>query len=380
MDESEKKSILKKAKETWKNGFLSNSKEMVKSIINSNPVDKWAKKLLEKINRQEKDDYLRELKKEMKDILRVNKLDKALSIIEELERSKKYESITKKARIILKRKQINLLVSEMKRLISIKNWEEAKDKANQLMALKWNHKMALLGLKKIARQLKKDWKSLIEVEKPENHSEIKTFSLQFALLVFSFMFISSTVFFALTIDEDNLILGSIGIGNIAKPLKDWSSKQDSKRKDYQDLQQKADEYSVLKSDKDYQIVNSIIDNRLVWSQLTKKINDITHVVYKNNDLNQNIIYSSYKYNVATGQLELKGILSDPEGKNLTKIAELEEAFKYFPGTKENPVERPYFYEVDNLRSFKKKLDKQTDEFKSSFHIKMLTNSPKQIQS
>ena len=123
-----------------------------------------------------------------------------------------------------------------------------------------------------------------------------------------------------------------------------------------------------------QTVDKIVKNRMDWTDLNKKLNRVTESVYEKNALAKYVQYNNYSYDVKSGKLTVSGTLSDPLGKNLTKMAELEEAFLYYPKNKKDPTDttKPYFYNLQEFQSYAKTLDKTTGRYKSNFSITLYT--------
>ena len=118
------------------------------------------------------------------------------------------------------------------------------------------------------------------------------------------------------------------------------------------------------------VIQEIIDGRINWPDIMDKINNIADSIYERNNVFQYIVFNSFSFDAKAGTVNVNGTLSDPLGKNLTKLAELEEAFKYFPGSKENQDAdvKPYFYNVKDLNAFSKSYNSKTGRFSSGFQF------------
>jgi nitrogen regulatory protein P-II 2 len=122
-------------------------------------------------------------------------------------------------------------------------------------------------------------------------------------------------------------------------------------------------------------VETIIDERINWPDIFAKINEVTNSVYELNDFFKYVEYNNYSFDAEQGSIRVTGTLSDPLGRNLTKLVELEEAFKFYPKDKNNPEDttQPYFTEFREFTSFSKSLDPRTGRFTSNFQMSFSLN-------
>jgi len=145
-------------------------------------------------------------------------------------------------------------------------------------------------------------------------------------------------------------------------------------KDEGKIEKEIKEYQEGYQDKNKEVVQNIVENRLDWPDLIQKLNEVTESVYEKNPLSQYVQYNNYAYDVERGELRVSATLSDPLGKNLTKLAELEEAFRYYPKDKNNPNDErePYFYGLKDFTSFSKTYSKTTGRYVSNFSLTLYT--------
>jgi hypothetical protein len=192
--------------------------------------------------------------------------------------------------------------------------------------------------------------------------------LQFSL---AFIIISAGFFYIQNIDINNTVLGFFGVQeNYASRLHSAGEILAEKEDEEQSLTREINRYKAGYDNKYETIIEGIIDKRLNWPDILVKINEIANAVYERNEISQYIIFDNFSFNAEKGQVRVSGYLSDPLGKNLTKLAELEETFRYFPKDSDNPDDptKPYFYDVQEFSSLSKSYDRNTGKYKSNFSI------------
>lgn len=206
-----------------------------------------------------------------------------------------------------------------------------------------------------------------------------------ALLKFSKVFLNFSILFILLtgaflyveyVDKDNTVLGIFGIQeNTGGRLHRASQKVAELKKEEQVLKKEIERFKGGYNDNDLQIVNQIIDDRLNWPDILAKIKEVTDSIYEFNDFFQYIEYDNYAFDAEKRTVRVSGSLSDPLGRNLTKLVELEEAFKYYPRDKDNPEDdtKPYFQNFKEFTSFSKTLDQQTGKYVSRFQLSFALN-------
>lgn len=189
-----------------------------------------------------------------------------------------------------------------------------------------------------------------------------------------FMITGAAFFYIYNIDKNNTILQLAGIENNALKLKNASAELDTINKKMKDTQKEIDKYIKGYEDQYKATIDKIIEKRMDWPALIKKLNEVTESVYEKNALAQYVQYNNYSFDVEAGTLTVSATLSDPLGKNLTKLAELEEAFTYYPKDKNdsNDKRKPYFQNMQEFRSFDKSLNKATGRYISNFSLSLST--------
>jgi hypothetical protein len=172
-----------------------------------------------------------------------------------------------------------------------------------------------------------------------------------------------------------VVLGLVGIeDNYASQLRSAADRLAVKTTEEERLGKEIVRYQEGYKDNKLTLIEQIIDARLDWPELIRKLNEVTKSIYERNDLLQYVQYNNYSYNVERAQLTVSATLSDPSGKNLTRLAELEEAFRTYPRDPNNPEDetQPYFYGLQDFRSFSKNFEKSTGRYKSSFSLSLFT--------
>ncbi len=202
------------------------------------------------------------------------------------------------------------------------------------------------------------------------------FSSAFLRLAIVFIAVSAAFLYVENIDANNTVLGigfinkennAIQLHNASKTIEEESAKV--KR-----LNQEIAKYQGGYQDDHQEAIKKIVSGRMDWPSILKKLNEVTESVYEKNAISQYVQYNNYTYNSETSQLTVTGTLSDPLGKNLTKLAELEQAFKNYPKDPKNPDDdrKPYFYGLQEFNSFAKSFNNSTGRFQSTFNLTLYT--------
>ncbi len=212
-----------------------------------------------------------------------------------------------------------------------------------------------------------------KMPKKEKEEGLALVNLSRLLVQFSlaFIIISAGFFYVQNIDANNTVLGFFGIQeNYASRLHSANETLVEKEDEERSLTREINRYKAGYDNKYETIIEGIIDKRLNWPDILVKINEIANAVYERNEISQYIIFDNFSFDAEKGQVRVSGSLSDPLGKNLTKLAELEETFRYFPKDPDNPDDttKPYFYDVQEFGSLSKSYDRNTGKYKSNFSI------------
>lgn len=217
-------------------------------------------------------------------------------------------------------------------------------------------------------------------KKPENPGRgFLQFSSLFLKFSAVFIVFSAAFFYIFNIDEQNTVLQMVsGKENNAIMLKSAAEEVDKKNAEQASIQKEIKKYKDGYENEHKKTIQEIVVNRLKWPDLIEQLNEVTESVYEKNALTQYVKYNNYSYDVTSGQLTVSGTLSDPQGRNLTKLAELEEAFKYYPKDKDDPEDatKPYFYNMRGFNSYAKQLNKTTNRYTSSFSLVLSTKEIK----
>ncbi|MBN2306687.1 hypothetical protein JXD20_01765 [Candidatus Peregrinibacteria bacterium] len=234
------------------------------------------------------------------------------------------------------------------------------------------------------KEVKKEEEKKIIVRKEEEKQPAKKQEMA-GLLTFSRIFMNFTIIFiALSaaflyvewIDKDNTVLGLAGISeNTGGRLHNASLKIEDLQEEEIQLNKDIELFKEGYEDKTVETVNKLISERINWPDIFDKIKQVTNSVYELNDFFKYIEYNNYSFDAEKGAIRVSGTLSDPLGRNLTKLVELEEAFKYFPKDKNNPEDttKPYFTGFKEFTSFSKSLDADTGRYHSSFQLSFTLN-------
>lgn len=210
----------------------------------------------------------------------------------------------------------------------------------------------------------------------EAHDPLNWVMISKALFRFTILFILLTSFFfyVVSIDKKNKILGLFEQENYAIQLEKLQNRLTEKKSEKIRLSEQIKNFEKGYQNPKVAIIDQMVDSRLNWTDLIEKVNEVTQSVYERNFLTQYVQYTNYTFDAERNELSLSGVLSDPLGKNLTKLAELELAFENYPKLpKEADSEvKPYFYEVRGFEAFSKNLNASTGRFDSSFSVSMKT--------
>ncbi len=213
-------------------------------------------------------------------------------------------------------------------------------------------------------------------EKKEGQLKMLTFSKLFMNFAIIFIVFSAAFLYVEWIDKENTLLGLAGISeNTGKKLHSASEDLGTLKKQEDDLSKEIELFKGGYDDKAVNAVETIINNRINWPDIFAKINEVTNFVYELNDFFKYIEYNNYSFDAENGTIRVSGTLSDPLGRNLTKLVELEEAFKYYPTDRSDPDDttKPFFIGFKEFQSFSKTLNKETGRYNSSFQLSFSLN-------
>lgn len=246
--------------------------------------------------------------------------------------------------------------------------EEAKDKKSIIDTI-----VAKTGeAKKVEKkEAKKEVKKIKGVKKEEDAGAFLTFARVFMNFAAVFIVFSAGFLYVDFIDKENTFLSLVGIQeNTGSRLHKASEETRELSREEAILNQNIELYKGGYQDNSLDIVANIIDERINWPDIFAKINEVTNSVYELNDFFKYVEYNNYSFDAEKGAIRVSGTLSDPLGRNLTKLVELEEAFKYYPKDKNNPDDptKSYFHAFREFTSFSKTLDQKTGRYTSNFQL------------
>jgi len=216
----------------------------------------------------------------------------------------------------------------------------------------------------------------LKPEKPKDATSILVFSRVFMNFCIIFIALSAAFLYVEWVDKANTMLSLVGVSeNTGAKLYNAAEEVNSLAQEETDLNKEIELYKGGYDDKTFKTVQNIIAERINWPDIFAKINEVTNSVYELNDFFKYIEYNNYSFDAENGTIRVTGTLSDPLGRNLTKLVELEEAFKYYPKDQNNPDDKtlPYFTGFKEFTSFSKTLDKATGRYTSSFQLSFSLN-------
>lgn len=212
--------------------------------------------------------------------------------------------------------------------------------------------------------------------KPKDVSGFLTFAKIFMNFTIIFIVLSAGFLYVEWVDKNNSELGLIGVKeNTGGKLYHAAEEVKTLKQKEEDLDKEIELYKGGYDDKVFKTVQDIIGQRINWPDIFAKISEVTNSVYELNDFFKYIEYNNYSFDALTRTIRVTGTLSDPLGRNLTKLVELEEAFMYYPKDKNNPDDpvKPYFTGFKEFTSYSKSLDENTGRYTSSFQLSFALN-------
>ncbi len=213
-------------------------------------------------------------------------------------------------------------------------------------------------------------------DEENNSQKLLTFSKVFMNFALIFIVFSAAFLYVEWVDKENTLLSLVGFQhNTGERLHSASEEVISLKKQETTLNTDIELYKGGYDDKAVSTVDQIIADRINWPDIFSKINEVTNSVYELNDFFKYIEYNNYSFDVEKKAIRVTGSLSDPLGRNLTKLVELEEAFIFYPNDRSNPddMTEPYFSGFEEFTSFSKTLDADTGRYTSSFQLSFSLN-------
>ncbi|MFH0820984.1 MAG: hypothetical protein V1908_04370 [Candidatus Peregrinibacteria bacterium] len=211
-----------------------------------------------------------------------------------------------------------------------------------------------------------------KAEQPQGETGMRLLNFANAFFQFAvaFMVITAGFFYAQNLDQENRIFSLVGKTNYASRLHQAATTIDEKKSEEEALNQEVKKYEKGYNNRYEELIKKVVEKRLNWPDILEKITEITDTVYERNELSQYIQYQSFSFDAEKGLVRVSGTLSDPLGKNLTKLEELQQAFRTYPRDPDNSNDTTptYFYDVQELTSLRKAFDKRTGRYTSSFQL------------
>jgi hypothetical protein len=209
-----------------------------------------------------------------------------------------------------------------------------------------------------------------KVEKKEEGAAFVTFSKMFLQFTVAFIVITAGFFYVQNIDANNRVLGLMGMENYASRLHNAAQDLEKKKTDEAGINKEIDKFKKGYDNQYEKTINGIIQKRLNWPDVLAKINEVANSISPENEILQYIKFNSFSFDAEKRSITVSGTLTDSLGKNLTKLAMLEEAFKYYPKDKTNPDDttKPYFENLKEFTSFSKSFNKTTGKYTSNFQL------------
>lgn len=218
--------------------------------------------------------------------------------------------------------------------------------------------------------------TLKPVKKEEGAAGLLIFSRIFMNFAIIFIALSAIFIYVEWIDKENTVLRLAGVTeNTGGKLHKASQQLESLQKEEKDLNKNIELYKGGYDDQAVKMLDQIIGERINWPDIFDKIKQVTNSVYAMNDFFKYIEYNNYSFDAEKGAIRVSGTLSDPLGRNLTKLVVLEEAFKYYPKDKNDPEDKtqPYFVGFNEFTSFSKTFNEKTGRYISSFQLSFSLN-------
>ncbi len=209
-----------------------------------------------------------------------------------------------------------------------------------------------------------------EAEAPKTGAALLSFSRGFLNFTIAFIVITAGFFWMENIDVNNTVFSYFERDNYASRLHSAANEVEQKEEDEFEINREIRRYEKGYNNQFQTVIQGILDKRIDWFDVVSKIDEVTENVYSKNALAQYVVYDSFSLNTETGDIRVSGSLSDPLGKNLVKLLELEESFKNYPRDPNNEDDKtaPYFYDVKEFKSVSKNFDKKTGKFTSNFQL------------
>ena len=207
-------------------------------------------------------------------------------------------------------------------------------------------------------------------EKPHKEFNLLGFSKLFANFTVAFIVLTAGFLYVEFIDQNNTVLGLVGVENTGSKLHSSADELSQKEREVATLKKEIEKLETGYQNPDLKTIDDIRAKRINWPDVLFKIDEVTNSVYELNDFFKYIEYIDYAFDADRQTIRISGKLSDPQGNNLTKLVELENAFKYYPKDQQNPDDptQPFFKGFKELTTLNKTLDQETGRYVSNFQL------------
>ena len=216
----------------------------------------------------------------------------------------------------------------------------------------------------------------VEPQKPKKEFNLLGFAKLFANFTVAFVVLTAGFIYVEFMDKNNTVLGLVGVENTGAKLHAAADELSQKEREVKALEKEIEKYKTGYQNPELKTIDAIMQKRINWPDVLFKIDEVTNSVYELNDFFKYIEYTDYAFDADRQTIRISGKLSDPQGNNLTKLVELENAFKFFPKDQNNPDDptQPFFKGFKELTTLSKTLDQETGRYVSSFQLSFDLNA------
>lgn len=213
--------------------------------------------------------------------------------------------------------------------------------------------------------------ALLQTKSERQVNRLVSFSKVFANFAAIFIVLTAGFLYIEFLDKDNRVLGAFGVEqNTGATLHQAAETLVEKERQEAILERQIQEFKGGYSDEALNTLQLLTEERINWPDIIAKITEVTNSVYELNDFFQYVQFDNYAFDTERQTIRISGTLSDPQGRNLTKLVELEDAFMNYPRDLNNPNDQttPYFQDFKELTSLRKTYDEKTGRYTSDFQL------------
>ncbi len=196
-----------------------------------------------------------------------------------------------------------------------------------------------------------------KVEEKEK-KEIKLFHVaQFVAMISFLVPVISFSFYWVQLGEDNIVANSFNLETPGKILKSNQEKIEQEKEEIEIFEEKQKDYEAKKENlTNNKILADIIDKRINWLGVIKKIEDITEQHFQAS-ISDSVIYSAYSGKSSESEISIQGEVRDDSGKSMTQLVKLIES-----------LNKDAYFEGAEVRNFSKREDIEKGTFVTSFNL------------